>query len=198
MVHVLHLLFSYISRFRAPERISGEAAYFFTHLMAAIEFIEKMDRQALKIDEESYEKYMETAISDFNQHEHKLSESPESSESASFNEKLDLAEAKAEEFFSKAKEAFKVTGERANQAFYSFKESNLAKKSMEKFNNFLKDFKREAEEQTEDDFDLQLAKAISIIDLEDNKDKEESLAVSEVVDGEDEKLNEIGKDHEDK
>lgn len=139
--------------------------------MAAVEFVEKMDRSALKISEESYETFMEAAISDFNHQ----SENEESSLETSFNEKLDLAEAKAEEFFLKAKEVFKVTGERANQAISSLKESNLARKSMEKLNKFIKDFnveKNEDEEgrkrkevqvkREEEDFDTQLARAVSL------------------------------------
>lgn len=169
-----HSFFSYISRFRAPERITGETAYCFTHLMAAIEFIEKMDRNALKISEESYETFMEAAIQEFNQRPIPDSESQDSLET-SFNEKLDIAEAKAEELFIKAKEVFKVTGERANQAFSSFKDSNLAKKSMEKINKFWKDIraqeqdesKADAKEATQEDFESQLARAVSLSLIDD-------------------------------
>ena len=112
--------------------------------MAAVEFIEKMDKEALKIDEEAYETFMETAIAELNQRESALASETASLE-LSFNEKLDIAEAKAEEFFIKAKEALKITGERANQAFFSFKESSIAKKSMEKFNKFIKDFSKEGD-----------------------------------------------------
>lgn len=162
--------YSYISRFRAPERITGETAYCFTNLMAAIEFIEKMDRNALKISDESYENFMEAAIEEFNQRPIPNLESQDSLE-ISFNEKLDIAEAKAEELFIKAKEAFKVTGERANQAFSSLKESSLAKKSMEKINKFLKDFnkpeadqsvKEQDQEKEKEDFESQLARAVSL------------------------------------
>ena len=138
--------------------------------MAAIEFIEKMDRNALKIQDESYENFMEAAIEEFNQRPILNLDSQDSLE-ISFNEKLDIAEAKAEELFIKAKEAFKVTGERANQAFSSFKESSLAKKSMEKINKFLKDFSKPEEDQTvkeqdqekqKEDFESQLARAVSL------------------------------------
>lgn len=171
------LFSSYISRFRAPERITGETAYCFTHLMAAIEFIEKMDRKALKISDESYEIFMEAAIQEFNQKPIPNAESQDSLE-FSFNEKLDIAEAKAEELLIKAKEAFKVTGERANQAFSSFKESNLAKKSMEKINKFWKDFSKpetqEDQAEVKEDFEFQLARAVSLslIDESENNFKE--------------------------
>lgn len=138
------ICFSYVSRFRAPERINGETAYFFTHLMAAAEFIEKMDRSALKIDDEAYERYMSAAVEELNHRQEEVDDfygTQEGSLEASLNEKLDLAEAKAEEIFLKAKEAFKVTGARANQAFSSFKESSLAKKSMEKLNRFISELK---------------------------------------------------------
>lgn len=134
--------------------------------MAAVEFIEKMDRTALKISEESYESFMEAAISETNQREGSESESLE----LSFNEKLDLAEAKAEEFFSKAKEALLITSERANQAFSSFKESSIAKKSMEKFSKLMKEFSREdvqKEPVDQGDFEEQLARAVSLTLIED-------------------------------
>ena len=178
-------LFSYISRFRAPEKISGENAYSFTHLMAAVEFIEKMDRQALKITEESYETFMEASISEINQNTTEDNdEEAESKSQSSFN--LDMAEAKAEEFILKAKEVFKVTGERANQAFSSIKESTLAKKSMEKLTNFMKDLNRngegegiresvtEKQRRETEDFDTQLARAVSL-SLMDDKIIEESV-----------------------
>lgn len=132
---------SYITRFRAPERISGESAYFFTHLMAAVEFIEKMDRESLTISEEAYENFMEAAVSQLNNHQQPQSDDGDETDSLTekIDEKLDFAEAKAEEFFLKAKEAFKATGERANQAFSSFKESKIAKKSVEKLNQFFKE-----------------------------------------------------------
>lgn len=145
--------------------------------MAAIEFIEKMDRKALKISDESYETFMEAAIQEFNQKPIPNAESQDSLE-FSFNEKLDIAEAKAEELLIKAKEAFKVTGERANQAFSSFKESNLAKKSMEKINKFWKDFSKpetqEDQAEVKEDFEFQLARAVSLslIDESENNFKE--------------------------
>lgn len=158
--------------------------------MAAVEFIEKMDKESLKIDQEIYKNFIEIATKDLNQREGQEMIKDE----FSLNEKLDIAEAKAEEFFIKAKEVFKVTGERANQAICSFKESNLARKSMEKFNKFFKDFnespKRESEIETEMegnkhklkdddwDFEAQLAKAMSLslmdeaIHIEDSEEFE--------------------------
>lgn len=115
--------------------------------MAAVEFIEKMDALSLKIDGEAYEALMQESISEFNQHHESSSTSSSSSTSTStsFNAKMDLAEAKAEEFLLKAKEAFKATGEKANQAISTFKESSLAKKSMERIQAFMKDMGTESE-----------------------------------------------------
>ena len=184
--------------------------------MAAIEFIEKMDLKALKISEESYETFMEASIEEFNHHNrnhnhhnHQNQELEDENES-SFNEKLDMAEAKAEELFIKAKEAFKSTGERANQAFSSFKESNLAKKSMEKFNKFIKDLSKESESTTEmqedgrnedgrkdddgkddESFETQLARAVSLSLLEDSVSIEFS---DDLKDDDDEKEKEKEKD----
>ena len=153
--------------------------------MAAVEFIEKMDRQALKITEESYETFMEASISEINQNTTEDNdEEAESKSQSSFN--LDMAEAKAEEFILKAKEVFIVTGERANQAFSSIKESTLAKKSMEKLTNFMKDLNRngegegiresvtEKQRRETEDFDTQLARAVSL-SLMDDKIIEESV-----------------------
>ena len=175
---------SYISRFRAPERINGETAYCFTHLMAAVEFIEKMNRDALKISDDSYETFMEAAISEFNHRESSLNSDTASLE-LSFNEKLDLAEAKAEEFFIKAKEAFKVTGERANQAFSSFKESSIAKKSMEKLNKFIKEFSKEDLEKEpvvdQAEFEEQLARAVSLSLMDEAIIEDEKSVNSEEI-----------------
>jgi muconolactone delta-isomerase len=124
--------------------------------MAAVEFIEKMDALSLKIDGEAYEALMQESISEFNQHHE--SSSTSSSSSTSFNAKMDLAEAKAEEFFLKAKEAFKATGEKANQAISTFKESSLAKKSMERIQAFMKDMGTESESVDEAD-EVEKAKA---------------------------------------
>lgn len=151
--------------------------------MAAVEFIEKMDRNALKISEESYETFMEASISELNQRESALNSETASLE-LSFNEKLDLAEAKAEEFFTKAKEALKITGERANKAFSTFKESSIAKKSMQKFNNFIKDFSREDLEKeaqvNQVEFEEQLARAVSL-SLADETDETEVAESEEII-----------------
>ena len=66
----------------------------FPHLIAAVEFIEKMDK-ALKIDEESYETFMEATIAELNS----VWISPLANENETvtgiwFNEKLDIARRK--------------------------------------------------------------------------------------------------------
>ena len=152
--------------------------------MAAVEFIEKMNRDALKISDDSYETFMEAAISEFNHRESSLNSDTASLE-LSFNEKLDLAEAKAEEFFIKAKEAFKVTGERANQAFSSFKESSIAKKSMEKLNKFIKEFSKEDLEKEpvvdQAEFEEQLARAVSLSLMDEAIIEDEKSVNSEEI-----------------
>ena len=150
--------------------------------MAAVEFIEKMDKEALKISDGAYETFMEAAISELNQRESELNSETASLE-LSFNDKLDLAEAKAEELFTKAKEALKTTGERANQAFSTFKESSIAKKSMEKFNKFIKDFSKEDMQKElevdKHDFEEDLARAVSLSLMDEPITEDDSKVVDE-------------------
>ncbi|KAK8070081.1 vacuolar protein sorting-associated protein 9 [Apiospora phragmitis] len=53
----------YILRFRNQEKLGGEAGYYLSSLMGAIQFIENMDRTTLTITDEQFEKNVETAVS---------------------------------------------------------------------------------------------------------------------------------------
>ncbi|KAK8880181.1 hypothetical protein PGQ11_001475 [Apiospora arundinis] len=53
----------YILRFRNQEKLGGEAGYYLSSLMGAIQFIENMDRTTLTITDEEFEKNVETAVS---------------------------------------------------------------------------------------------------------------------------------------
>ena len=108
----------YISRFRNPNRLRGETAYYFTNMLAAVEFIQKMDKDTLTIDPQEYEQFIIAAKETLDRNH---------SDSDSLDLTIESAEAKAEEFILKAREAFKSTSEKANQAFASFKESNFAR-----------------------------------------------------------------------
>ncbi|AEO66604.1 uncharacterized protein THITE_2114800 [Thermothielavioides terrestris NRRL 8126] len=53
----------YILRFRNQEKLGGEAGYYLSSLMGAIQFIENMDRTALTITDEEFEHNVEAAVS---------------------------------------------------------------------------------------------------------------------------------------
>lgn len=55
----------YIQRFRRPEKLEGEAAYYLTNLAGAVSFIETLDASGLSnITREEFERNVEAAISD--------------------------------------------------------------------------------------------------------------------------------------
>ncbi|KAH6646166.1 hypothetical protein BKA67DRAFT_525981 [Truncatella angustata] len=63
----------YILRFRNQEKLGGEAGYYLSSLMGAIQFIENMDRTTLTITDEEFEKNVETAVSAIaEKHRHSL------------------------------------------------------------------------------------------------------------------------------
>lgn len=117
--------------------------------MAAVEFIQRLDADALSIDPSVYCHFIGEAREQLKQL------SPPASPDV-----LDEAEAKAEELFLKAKEAFKETGMKATAAFNTFKKSEFTRKSLDKLNKFLKP---SDDEETDDS---QLAKALSMSILE--------------------------------
>jgi len=53
----------YILRFRNQDKLGGEAGYYISSLMGAIQFIENLDRTSLTITDEDFEKNVETAVS---------------------------------------------------------------------------------------------------------------------------------------
>ncbi|KAK6221340.1 hypothetical protein LQW54_001439 [Pestalotiopsis sp. IQ-011] len=53
----------YILRFRNQEKLGGEAGYYLSSLMGAIQFVENMDRTSLTITDEDFEKNVESAVS---------------------------------------------------------------------------------------------------------------------------------------
>lgn len=52
----------YISRFRDPDKLSGESEYYFSSLIGAVAFIENLDKSLLIISDEEFEKNLEYAI----------------------------------------------------------------------------------------------------------------------------------------
>jgi hypothetical protein len=53
----------YILRFRNQDKLGGEAGYYISSLMGAIQFIEGLDRTSLTITDEDFEKNVEAAVS---------------------------------------------------------------------------------------------------------------------------------------
>ncbi|KAL0365844.1 UNVERIFIED_CONTAM: Vacuolar protein sorting-associated protein 9A [Sesamum radiatum] len=57
----LHSNLSYIQRFRRQTRLVAEAAYFFTNMLSVESFITNIDAKALSMEEEEFERNMESA-----------------------------------------------------------------------------------------------------------------------------------------
>ncbi|XP_022141647.1 vacuolar protein sorting-associated protein 9A-like [Momordica charantia] len=57
----LHSNLLYIQRYRGQNRLTGEAAYFFTNVLSAESFISNIDAKALSMDEIEFENKMESA-----------------------------------------------------------------------------------------------------------------------------------------
>ncbi|PHH81681.1 hypothetical protein CDD82_214 [Ophiocordyceps australis] len=53
----------YIVRFRNQDKLAGEAGYYLSSLMGAIQFIENMDRSSLTISDKDFESNVEAAVS---------------------------------------------------------------------------------------------------------------------------------------
>ncbi|KAH7026370.1 uncharacterized protein B0I36DRAFT_249003 [Microdochium trichocladiopsis] len=65
----------YILRFRNQEKLGGEAGYYLSSLMGAVQFIENMDRTTLTISDEDFERNVEAAVSAIAE-KHRTEESP--------------------------------------------------------------------------------------------------------------------------
>ncbi|KAF2738892.1 hypothetical protein EJ04DRAFT_509074 [Polyplosphaeria fusca] len=70
----------YILRFRNQDKLGGEAGYYISSLMGAIQFIEGLDRTSLTVSDEEFEKNVEAAVSAIaEKHSEPPPTSPESS-----------------------------------------------------------------------------------------------------------------------
>jgi hypothetical protein len=74
----------YILRFRNQDKLGGEAGYYLSSLLGAIQFVENMDRTTLTITDEEFEKNVEAAVSAIAE-KHKLESPPVAQEQ--FSEK---------------------------------------------------------------------------------------------------------------
>lgn len=79
----------YILRFRNQEKLGGEAGYYLSSLMGAVQFIENLDRTSLTISDEDFERNVEAAVSAIaEKHQADIASSPvESSPPTQLSEK---------------------------------------------------------------------------------------------------------------
>ncbi|EGX87910.1 guanine nucleotide exchange factor Vps9 [Cordyceps militaris CM01] len=75
----------YILRFRNQDRLGGEAGYYLSSLMGAVQFVENMDRTSLTISDDEFEKSVEAAVSAIAERNAALS--PTIRQQATFSEK---------------------------------------------------------------------------------------------------------------
>ncbi|KAJ6789564.1 hypothetical protein PWT90_07715 [Aphanocladium album] len=75
----------YILRFRNQDRLGGEAGYYLSSLMGAVQFVENMDRTSLTISDDEFEKSVEAAVSAIAERNQALS--PTIRQQATFSEK---------------------------------------------------------------------------------------------------------------
>ncbi|KAH7171011.1 hypothetical protein EDB81DRAFT_909716 [Dactylonectria macrodidyma] len=78
----------YILRFRNQEKLGGEAGYYLSSLMGAIQFVENMDRTTLTITDDEFEKNVEAAVSAIAERHQAMS--PKVLQQPVFNEKVSL------------------------------------------------------------------------------------------------------------
>ncbi|KFA50824.1 hypothetical protein S40293_05842 [Stachybotrys chartarum IBT 40293] len=83
----------YILRFRNQEKLGGEAGYYLSSLMGAIQFIENLDRTTLTITDDEFEHHVEAAVSAIAE-KHQAA-SPRQPQQQVFNEKTSLGAGEA-------------------------------------------------------------------------------------------------------
>ncbi|KAK0761139.1 hypothetical protein N5P37_006085 [Trichoderma harzianum] len=85
----------YILRFRNQEKLGGEAGYYLSSLMGAVQFIENMDRTSLTITDDEFEKNVEAAVSAIAEKHQAMSPTGSRPPQQIFNEKSSYAEARS-------------------------------------------------------------------------------------------------------
>lgn len=76
----------YILRFRNQEKLGGEAGYYLSSLMGAVQFIENLDRTTLTISDEEFERHVEAAVSAIAE-KHQKAEVKSEAQAQEFSEK---------------------------------------------------------------------------------------------------------------
>lgn len=77
----------YILRFRNQDKLGGEAGYYLSSLMGAVQFVENMDRTTLTITDEEFEKNVEAAVSAIAEKHQSQANSPAIPQPPQFDEK---------------------------------------------------------------------------------------------------------------
>lgn len=77
----------YILRFRNQDKLGGEAGYYLSSLMGAVQFVENMDRTTLTITDEEFEKNVEAAVSAIAEKHQSQANSPAIAQEPQFDEK---------------------------------------------------------------------------------------------------------------
>ncbi|KAH0491244.1 hypothetical protein TgHK011_002682 [Trichoderma gracile] len=85
----------YILRFRNQEKLGGEAGYYLSSLMGAVQFIENMDRTSLTITDEEFEKNVEAAVSAIAEKHQAMSPKGPPPQQQIFNEKSSHQDARS-------------------------------------------------------------------------------------------------------
>ncbi|PTB66980.1 guanine nucleotide exchange factor [Trichoderma citrinoviride] len=85
----------YILRFRNQEKLGGEAGYYLSSLMGAVQFIENMDRTSLTITDDEFEKNVEAAVSAIAEKHQALSPKGPPPQQQTFNEKSSYPDARS-------------------------------------------------------------------------------------------------------
>lgn len=82
----------YILRFRNQDKLGGEAGYYMSSLMGAVQFIENLDRTNLTITDQDFEKNVEAAVSTIAAQQREIEvKTPSSSQHLPFTEKSTLS-----------------------------------------------------------------------------------------------------------
>lgn len=81
----------YILRFRNQAKLSGEAGYYMSSLMGAVQFIENLDRTNLTIPDEDFEREVEAAVSSIAEQQRQQEVNAATSPQLPFSEKSSLS-----------------------------------------------------------------------------------------------------------
>lgn len=180
----------YISRFRNQKFLANETGYKFTHLMASLAFIQKMDKQALVVTEAEYNEQMEVSVARFNEESkaRRLEEERKHHEEMARREAEMIASDHAkEEQFRKQRQGIQGSSstelktflidleENGKQMMDKLKRSSFAKKSKSFLDDFVSEAKTAIKELVDDDEELQNSNKIEKSRKQEEEEDEEQF-----------------------